>query len=597
MRNLFFFLLFSVFILSCSEEDKNDYITISGRVIDSSKSGISDVTVSLPQLSIEIQTTVDGSYTMKFAKANMSESTIIHLIYEKEGYFPLNKHFCVCNGEMNVQMRSFADAAYFSVNLNEKQVSSAQGFFAVGVNSNVNYVIENTNEWLHYNIYNDSVYFYYDENEIPTDRNAIVKFEAEYNLSHEITITQSSGPALKVMDYIGKDNVTSFLTATPFITFNREVKILSIKSSHENINLGYLFSADKKTILFPNLKIPALEKVVIYYTAMATDSAIVTDSFELKVYESIIDSDQNGQKIIFTKDNDYFWLHTPVHYGKSSLIKYSAKDLSVASEILWKDDLYSDFFYNPYNNTILIVQNYNTNHQGIIAVFDAINGQFVEEIDLTKALNGKNSITQMAFGSNGFGLIMGYPSNVFYLDSSNNYECGLFSENSMFYDSHGAFLVRNMESCNKGQTLALFDYNAIYNIFTIDTDTKNIQHHSVDAEYYLTNYSYPGVFVGSEYNKTGTYIDVNTGSKSTMRINNAGYHAVFLKTNDALPTLLTAGLSMINFQTKNEKKFECLSDVYLFASSNDSKMLVIGYKKNLLLIKSEIFTKYFDKLK
>lgn len=431
----------------------------------------------------------------------------------------------------------------------------------------------------------------------------IVLFAVSCN---KIKIEEPTEPVFQVTDYIGKSGETSFPATVPFVTFNMEIRLISVESSYNELDLSYQYSPDKKTIVFPNIKIPALENVKISYVAMAPDSAIVKSSFEVKAYESAISSDpHNGQKIIFTKDNNYFWLLTRIASGASTLVQYSTKDLSVTNKITWKDGFYSDFFYNPYDNTILIVQNYyldeNDIRKGKIDLYNAANGRFINELDLRAALGNNLSIVKMAFGSNGYGLMMIEGSSfprLFYINTANKYKCGLFSDDPIFYDPHhpDECLVRYIVTCNNGKTLALIDDNPVQNIFTVDTETKNIQRYSVKAHYFLSNYSNPEIFVGSEYYKSGSYIDVNTNSKNAMTINNAGSRAVFLNVDNSFSTILTSNLSVINLKLKEEKKLKCLSEVYPFVSSNDGKIVVAGYKNRLLLFNSETFVKYSDKI-
>ena len=604
MRKLIYLFLFSILIFSCKKTENENKITIiKGIVLDSSQKGISGVTISIPQFNLEAMSAFDGSYTISIDKV-VNENTIVYIKYEKDGYFALDKHICLCTEEENVHMRSFADAAYFSIELNEKQVPSASGVFAVKVHTNVKYEIENINQWIDVKINNDSVYFIYNENEELTDRMATIKFNAEYNLSHEIFVTQYAGPVLRVIDYIGKDNITSFLTTVPFVTFNREIELLSVESSYKGIDLTNQISTDKKTILFPNVKAPVLEVVKITYQVIATDGSIIKDNFELKVYDSVIDSDpQNGQKLIFSNDNQSFWLLTSAGYENSSLIKYSAKDLSVIATIPYKQYQYGDFYYNPYNNTIILVHNYNYetgSYIGKLDIFDAETGMFIKEVDYVKDLNivDEGQIFNMSFGNNGLGIAQVHSStkgssNLFFIDSVNDYECELFP-NDMFEDIYRT--VKSIGTCNNGNTLVVFEYTAA--ITTVDVNTKNIRRFTgINGRYgsELANYSYTYIFVCSE---EGTLINVNTGAKSTMNINNnLGNYAAFLKTENELPTILTSDLAVANFQTKEEQKFEHSSDIFPFASSNDGKSVIIGSAKKLYLFRHEVFTKHYKKLK
>ncbi|MBP1631490.1 MAG: CarboxypepD reg-like domain, partial [Bacteroidetes bacterium] len=304
MRNLNLLIteiLFLFLISSCTITDVNEPVTISGKITDSSGSGLSDVKILLETSSekINAQTSSDGKYTLVIPNGGVAFAT-----FSKEGYTSETKSIAFKGGEnraINLSMNTLKEDAYFRIITSDVSVKNRRGSFSVLIDTNVKYEFSCKEDWIKCEILSNNIYIEYDENKTLEKRTATINFNADFGLTHTIKITQEAGPILQLIDYIGKDNQTNFLTSVPFITFNREVKLVSISSSYQDIDLTAEYSADKKTIYFPNIKIPPFISTTITYEVESTDSAKIKESFKLKVYEGKLDiTTGNGQKIIFT---------------------------------------------------------------------------------------------------------------------------------------------------------------------------------------------------------------------------------------------------------------------------------------------------------
>ena len=602
MRNLNLIIteiLFLFLISSCTITDINEPVTISGKITDSSGTGISDVKILLETSSekINTQTSSDGKYTLVIPNGGVAFAT-----YSKEGYTSESKSMAFKGGEnkvINLSMNTLKEDAYFRINISDVTVKNRKGSFSASIDTNVKYEFSCKEDWIKCEIISNNLYIEYDENKTLEERTATITLNADFGLNHTIKITQEAGPVLKLIDYIGKDNQTNFLTSVPFITFNREVKLVSISSSYQDIDLTAEYSADRKTIYFPNIKIPLFISTTIKYEVESTDSAEIKNSFNLNVYEGKqAAGSHNGQKLLFTKDGKYCWLYTAINYGTSTLIQYSTKDLSITGSITWKQNDYSEFFYNRYNNCLYILRNYRTDIYKI-DIYDAITGQFIKEVDLSEYTND-NHIGKLGFAENGMGLT--FMNNKLYsINSAQNDKFEVLSDNSMLYDPHqvNSLIPREVDICNNGKMFVLTKGFDMEDVYTVDAETKELKHYyNVNGQYAFTNDSYPGIVLGSNYYKNITYIDFKTGEKRNVKANNACYYATVIATGEHYPTILTSSLATISLESGIEKKYSMASSsTYIMNSSNDGEKIAVIYNNDLYLFKSEIFTKYSNKIK
>ena len=602
MRNLNLLItgiLFLFLISSCTITDINEPVTISGKITDSSGTGLSDVKILLETSSekINAQTSSDGKYTLVIPNGGVAFAT-----FSKEGYTSETKSIAFKGGEkrvINLSMNTIKEDAYFRIITNDVSVKNRGGSFSVSIDTNVKYEFSCKEDWIKCEIISNNLYIEYDENKTLEERTATITLNADFGLTHTIKITQDAGPVLKLIDYIGKDNQTNFLTSVPFISFNREVKLASINSSYKDIDLTAEYSADRKTIYFPNIKIPPFISTTITYEVESTDSAKIKESFNLKVYEGKQEAkSNNGQKLLFTKDGKYCWLYTIIAFGTSTLTQYSTTDLSVTGSLAWKQNDYSDFFYNRYNNCLYILRNYRTDIEKM-DIYDATTAKFIKEVDLSEYLNN-SYISTLGFAENGLGLTF-MNHKLYSINSAQNDKFEFLSDNSMLYDPHqvNSLIPREVDICNNGKMFVLTKGFEMDDVYTVDSETKELKHYyNVKGQYGVTNDLYSGIVLGSYYNNSITYLDFKTAEKRNVTTNNVGNFATIIATGEQYPTILTSSLATISLENGIEKKFSMDgSSTYIMKSSNDGEKIALIYNNNLYLFKSEVFTKYSNKIK
>jgi hypothetical protein len=247
---------------------------------------------------------------------------------------------------------------------------------------------------------------------------------------------------------------------------------------------------------------------------------------------------------------------------------------------------------------LYILRNYRTDIYKI-DIYDAITAQFIKELDLSEYTNN-NHIGDLGFAENGMGLtFMNY--KLYSINSAQNDKFEVLSDNSMLYDPHqvNSLIPREVDICNNGKMFVLTKGFEIEDVYTVDAETKELKHYyNVSARYAVTNDSYSGIVLGSYYNKNITYIDFKTGEKRSVTTNNAGNCATIIATGEQYPTILTSSLATISLESGIEKKFSMdSSSTYIMNSSNDGEKIAVIYNNNLYLFKSELFTKYSNKIK
>ena len=599
MRYLNIFILEILIILSlgsCVLNETDSPVSISGKISNSSGSGLTNVTIKINTSSDEIttKTDIEGKYTV-----TLPSGCAAFITYKKEGYTPQTRNTSLKGGDhktIDLQMNSLKEDAFFKVNIDDSSVKNRKGSLQALINTNVNYEFECKDSWVKCNKTQTNFYIDYDENETLTTRTAIITLKADYGLTHVIKVIQDAGPVLRLTDYIGKDNTTNFLTSLPYISFNREVKLVSVKSSDPNIDLSSQYSEDKKTIYFPNIKLEALSPATISYTVEASDAEKIENSFELRAYEARINAaSHNGQKLLFTKDGKHCWLYTCVNWGQSSLVQYSTDDLTETGRVPFKQNDYSDFIYNRYNDCLYVLRNFSDN-KNIIDIYDASTTKFVKSLDLSSNLL-RDPMGKMGFADNGFGLI--FSDKICSINSADNHKLDFFADNSFLYEQgHPDMLIpREVDVCNNGKMLVLTKEVEIGDVYTVDSESKELKHYyNIWGNYYATNNLYSGVVLGSYYYKNVTYIDFLTGEKRSITTDNVSQRGDIIATGNQYPTLLTSSLSTISFQTGQERKFKIDNMIYIICSSDDGKKLAILYNDMFYLFKSEVFTLYSNKI-
>lgn len=599
IQNLVVFTLLCALCQSCLIDKTEDPASISGVVKDSSGKGIAGVKVKLESLSVSpaTETSSTGHYVLNIP----SGGATAYIAFSKEGYTPLSQAATFRAGDnltVDITLNALSEDAFFVVeSKDDVQLKNGSGHYSILVKTNINFEVECDADWLDIKKTNGSITFDYSENETLEKRTAIINFSAEYNFTRTIKIEQDEGPVLELTDYLGKDNATNYLTSIPFISFNREVNLISSIASPQGVDLSPQYSADRKTIYFPNIKLSPFSAMKVSYVVESTDKATVKGYIELQPYEkSISTSGYWEHSIRFIKDNKHFWMRMSGYDGVV-LDQYSLGDLTKTASIGWDKEGYgyTEFYYNAYNNSLYVFI------KNKLDIYDASSGKFIKQIDLSSVIDPEY-ITDVAFGNNGYGLCIAWSNGkpkILYIDSANNHKCGVFSEDDMFYDPHhtNTLIVNRIEACDNGKTLVLSKGSEINDIFTVDITSKNIVHYSLYGQYFSANYYFPGVFLGGTYNRNASYIDSSSGNITKQSANSLGNSAVFLHSENNLPIMLTSELSRIDMKSGEEIKTADVSNISSIHSSNDGKSVIIEKDYKVYLFNSDLFLKYTSKIK
>ncbi len=600
MRYLYLFIIEALILASfnsCILNETAEPVTISGTITNSSGIGIPQVAIEIDASSEKISTITgtDGTYSITVPTGGTAIITL-----SKEGYTTRTKHIAFGMGDhkiFNLKMNTLIQDSYFKVDMTEASVKKMKGEVYASITTNIDFDFDCKEDWIKCTKYKNGITIIYDTNYSFEERSATVTLTSEYENIQTIKITQEAGPPFELKNYIGKDNNSDFSTTVPFITLSNDAKLTSVSSSYEGLDLTTENSPDKRTIYFPNIKVPTFTPVTISYTVESPTKEKLDGQFELKAFINSTSTTSNtAQKVLFTKDSKYCWVYTYVS-GSSTLIQYSSSDLSVSGNIPWNQSTYSTVSYNRYNNCLYISKK----NQSKVDVYNATTGQFIKELDLSSSLNG-NSISDIEFAENGYGLT--FVNNLlYYIDSADNNKCGVFSNDPSLYNPSdpNKLIVKTIATCNNGKTFVLTDKSAeINNVFTIDAYSKKMtSYYNLRDYYYATSNSYPGVLLGSS--KDVTYIDFSTGLRRDIISNYTGNRGSILLNGEQYPTVLTSVLSTISIENGQQKKFELnkngatsVSNIY---SSNNGDVLVIVYSNKIYLFSTEIFTKNSNKLK
>lgn len=590
---LLFEILITLSFCSCVITDADNPVTISGTITDSYGKGLPEVTVQLETTSgtEEVLTNSDGKYIF-----NLPSGGTGAISFTKDRFTPQKKTIAFAGGvnkAINLQMKTLAEDSYFNIDSENLSLSKLGGEVFATIHTNADYKIEYKSDWFTCTNTSYNIIIKFDTNYTSEKRIANLLITTQYGKIITIKITQEAGPPLAIIDYIGKDNKSNFWTNIPFIAFSNVATLTSVNSSCNGLDLIAEYSADKKAISFPNIKLPAFTPATITYSAESPSGEKVNGVFEIKAYKNYINAASSvSQKILFTKDSKYFWVYTYTT-GGASLTQYSSSDMSVTGNISWQPDKYSTVSYNRYNNRLYITRKYESK----IDIYDATSGQYIKEIDLSYILNS-SYIYDIEFAENGYGLTL-VNNLLYYINSADNDKCGLFPNDASLVDpgNPSRLIIKTIATCNEGKTFVLTDkHGEINNVFTIDAYSKSMtSYYNLRGYYYATSDAYPGVILGSS--QSITYLDFSTGLKHDINSDYVGNRASILITGDQLPTILTSIFSKISIKDGKQNKFEADSPLSNIYPSNDGKAIVISYNNKIYLFNQELFTVNSNKIK
>jgi hypothetical protein len=584
-------IILTVSLTSCIISNYDQPCSISGRVTDTSGKGIADVIIT-PNEAPSRETTKtasDGSYKIDFTTGGT-----VNLAFSKVGYTGKTSDFVLLGGEkkvLDVKLNTLSEDAYFKVATKEKMILNTGESFSPGINTNVSYEYESNAPWITCVKYGSDLSIKCDSNETLVERNAIIILRAEYNHNDTIKIKQLAGPILRVLDYIGKNN-TSFPQTTPFVTFSREVTVLSATGS--SVNLPYELSADKKTVSFSNIKLNAFSTMPIQLSVKASDGIQLSFDFNLKLFiNSTPFVGINGQEMYFTNDDKFIWILS--YNGNQQLLtQFSTTDFTKRTQISGADAV----FYNPYNNCLYeISQRYFEDRYVFDAnLYDAATGNFKEKF----TIDNRDGIRSMAFSNNGLGLMI-CGSQLYSIDSSNKHKIQLIDSSNL-----NGITPYRIEMCDDNKTFILYcpRNGTEVHVFTMDSDTKSFQKIYFMSDYIqfkvyklITSNSTKNILYYSPYRTDIAFQDSQTKNIKTMTLAKDVNNAALLVSSNTLPYVLTSDLSLISVSDNSVRDFTDLRTIPYLKSSNNAKLVCITYGDNLYLFKSEVFTNYSNFIK
>lgn len=591
--NLIVGIFLCISLNGCVLTSSEDAVEIKGTIRDSSGIGIKNVKIYIYSNSYtdSIYSSDGGAFKILIPQGGISK-----IVFQKEGFTSQQQIVQLKGGdktEVDITLNSLQEDAFLNIGQQEFNVANNGKLVSAQISTNVLYQLRSEVDWIVCEQASKRIIITVEDNETLAERVGKVFVTAEYGIKDTIIIVQSAGPTLKLLNFIGKDNLTSYPENAPFLTFNKEVRLISVTSSQAGLDLSAKFSDDKKTIAFSNLTVPYFANISISYVVEAIDGVQTRGNFDLKPYINL-QSNQSGnaQKIIFTNDNKYIWIYTAVYSGTSTLKQYATKDFSLLKTINLLQPVIS-FTYNPFNNSLYLNrQVYNsTENYSEIDVYDANVG------NLTKTIQFEDRhfyVDCLAFSRNGFGL-MRYKDKIYYIDSSKNHEIGIFSANSMLYDPyHGNILVKEIRMCNDNSTFVLY---GLSKVFTVDLDSKTIKQVYSGSEFQTlaANNRWSGAALSSTYTNSIIYLNFDPGIKQTISIQKGVYNMALLDSDDNFPVILCENLSLVSTADATEKFLQSNSYNNYVYSSNDGKLALINYNSNLYLFNSKALTSLLKK--
>lgn len=591
-------IIFISTLISCAISSYDKPCHIFGKVTNSEGEGISNVVITYHSRLLQdtIKTSSDGSYKIFFSTGGP-----IDLTFSKIGYTSKSSNLVVLGGEkkaLDIKLNALSEDAFFNVGVKEKTVLNSGETFSADISTNVSYEYESKSTWITVTKYGSNLMIKCDSNECSEQRNAIIILKADYNYTDTIKIKQLAGPVLRVLDYLGK-NDTNFPQTKPFVTFSREVTVITATGANES--LSFELSDDKKTVYFNNIKLNAFSTMPIQLTVKASDGICLTYNLEFKLYvnSQVIEQSYDGISF-FTANNQFIWIFTSdISHKNIKLTQYSTKDFIKTKQIL-AEDCYS-MSYNPYNNSLYLIKQafFEDRYISEINLYDASTGNFKNKIIID--YNGDH-VQDIAFTDNGYGIML-VGENLFYIDSSNNHNFGIFPGSSILYDrSHSGIMIPSqIEMCSNNKIFFLYGQNSsgVYYAYTINPTTKAIKTiYSSNNKNFVTSNSSTYALYFSRYNNNIICQDVVTTNSISLNLPSMGIgNLAILATDETLPNIFTSDVAVISLADNSTHNFTHQGECYYIKSSNNGKLILIKNNETLYLFPSEIFTKFYDYLK
>ncbi len=451
---------------SCDPTDSTPVLHITGTVLDTKTgSPLSDVAVVLG--SLQTQTEADGTFELEVTE-NPGASVIS---FNKEGYMIAKYEFVYSHGKglnLNpVLLEKQASRYQIMFTVSEYPVNMFEGIYYVGFHAETEVEVHSTANWVtaEFNSPQD-IRIIWQQNITTEQRTAYIILKSTIaEISDTLTITQSAGPALTVLDYTGKDEKPLQPGETPFLRFNRSVKLESILYGVKTSNL--IYEEDSTVIRFPDIQSTLLQPIRYEYLVKSRDEQFLGGTFQVIPPNRI--AFHYAEDVLFSKGNRYCWVQAFKidNYTNLSQIETGTNRMIQTIQI---GTLSPKFCYSPYNNCIY-AYDYN------IKVFNADNGTKEAEIELPEAIRGQK-IVSMDFAYNGTGVLL-TSNHLYTIDASDNHRMVPYTCNSDLYNGPNQeadkLRFNKVLAANNRKSLVLFLQESIYEVAVIDADSRNYQ--------------------------------------------------------------------------------------------------------------------------
>jgi hypothetical protein len=610
MQTLFKVVAFTAILLTTTScelfNSAYDPIIITGKITNSSGDAISGVKVYARSFLASDSTvsSSDGKYKMKLSRAG-----VYVINFQKEAFTSQAIRKNISGGEwlkLDLQMLTLSEDAFIEIAETSYTVQNNDNSFFVPVNSNITYTATSTVDWLSIEdimigVISPGMYIHHSENESAESRSGLVIIDGEYGVKDTIYITQQPGPALKVIDFLGKDSLTDFPKDVPFIKFSRAVVVTRLDVYPSYATMSPVYAEDSTAIYFPDFKTDYFTEQTIYYAVRSSDGVLFEGNLSLKAYENYFNNEFTGstQKVLFADENQSLWIYQSANQGKPTLKKFDVTNHLASVKSIELQANLVDIFYNPFNNALYLQKQYPSGADYLtdIEIYSAETGSFISKFTLEKK---SSVIASLVFDHNGFGLAT-YDGNLYSIDAANNHLMEILTQNAMLYDPNQTnwFIPRYVKMCSNNSTFVLYgaDTSGKLHVYTYVTESKMLQQ----------NYSgigYPNLFTGNDWSgavltagdrKSIRYLDFTQGTNTIVYIREGILEAALLPGEGAVPKVLCEDASVVDVSNGNQSLFNPQRNYIIVAVSNDNKFVVLRYNNKLYLFRAEMFTEYFSK--
>jgi hypothetical protein len=598
--SLYFILLFPVLsgVVSCTLNEADQPVKIFGRITGSDGNGIGGVDVLVKRGDVEqsVITSDNGRYELVLPDAGQ-----IEMIFSKTGYTSHEKSLVLLGGEkkrMDLILHTLSEDAYFNIAPAEMTFYNTGGSAIAYINTNVSFEQESVPSWLTVNVEGTTLTIQCDSNETHDERLGYIVYNAAYNLRDTMIVRQLAGPVLKVLHHWGND-VASFSSEKPFVTFSKEIEVISVKSADKA--LDYELSTDRKTVYINNLGLSLIGFTDVQLSVKSVGDRTLDVTIPIKMYINMRAVSQQESKLpVFTSDNKFVWIYSSEYMDNNVVVKqFSVEKYEEQKQLSFSK--MSGMYYNPFNNSLYVTVPVSVDNRDVTEVhlYDAKTGIFREKF--TVDYKGAR-IVDMDFARNGYG-VMVVGENLLYIDSAHDHVYDAFPGAFSLYDPYDSenLIPSMVQMSNNYQTFILYGKNSgtTYYSYTIDAGTKTIKTiHISKYNSFVSSNSSPYVFYFSSNLFYMICQHVLTNETKTLSLDKNGIESMaFLPSGDGLPQVFTSLLSIISAADNSIYKFDYPYNGYNIQSSHDGKLLLVSYNKMEYLFASDALTFFLKNLK